>query len=157
MVRLFFLFALIWPFSLPAQEAPALSIATAETIDSPYLVGPGGRPVYLFYTDGRGGDDLGSLRSCKQRCLTDWPLVPAPDTLAAGQGVDPELIASITEEGQEILVYNSWPLFHFHRDTAGAPPQGHGIHTYGGWWYLVQPSGAPVNNSQDLPEVTIGE
>lgn len=130
---------------LAAQEAPMLTIAETDE-NGRYLVGPDGRPVYAFVTEGvRGGNDIAPITACIERCLEDWPLVtlPAPDFTVA-EGVDPVLAEPLEWEGDLVLVYDSRTMFYYVRDAPGEAPQGQGLHEWGGWWYLVRPDGALI-------------
>ena len=128
----------------PAEEAPSLTVALTEE-HGRYLVGPAGLPVYAFHTDVRAGDNTPPLQSCKERCREDWPVVTVAGEATVAEGLEPGLATFLREDdGKRVLVYDSQPLFYFHADTRADDPQGHGIHTYGGWWYLVSPSGAPI-------------
>ncbi len=109
-----------------------------------YIVDPDGRPVYAMITQGEGTDGLSPLRSCKQRCLTDWPFVTADDTPAAGPELNREMFDRVSWEGQDVLHYNGWTLFHFAMEDGDEIPDGHAISTYGGWWALMRPDGEPI-------------
>ncbi|MEY8839648.1 hypothetical protein AB9K41_11535 [Cribrihabitans sp. XS_ASV171] len=109
-----------------------------------YIVDPQGRPVYAMITEGEGTDGLSPLRSCKQRCLTDWPFVTAADTPKAGARLDQALFDLVSWEGQDVVHYNGWTLFHFAMEDGDDIPDGHAISTYGGWWALVTPEGDPI-------------
>ncbi len=122
-----------------AQDA-TLSVAESGAF-GPHIVGPGGAPVYIFVTDQEGGDNLPPLESCNQPCREDWPLVTVPNGFAVAKPLDTSLATTVEWDGQTVAQYDSQPLFRYAGDEPGAEPAGHGIHTYGGWWYLVGPDG----------------
>lgn len=126
-----------------AQDDATLSVAQSDEYGS-YLVGPDGRPVYLFTTDTQGDDSGDPAVSCEGDCLGAWPLVTAPDQPDAGEKVDEEMIGSLMHDGESVLSYNGWPLYYFASDTAGQPPQGQEIESFGGEWYLIGPEGQKV-------------
>lgn len=136
--------------SLPAaaqQDGPPLLDIAVSDENGPYLVSRD-RPVYAFLTQGvRGGDGQPPLVSCKERCLTDWPLVTVPDReVPVAESLSERLVAVLEWEGKLVLHYNSYPLFYYAGDAPGGPPNGHAIHTYGGWWALVDANGEPISS-----------
>jgi predicted lipoprotein with Yx(FWY)xxD motif len=147
--------AALAPSALSAQE-PFFSVAQDDAVGS-YLVGPGGRPVYIFDTSARGGDFLPPLESCGPRCREAWPPVfVSPDTnLVVPDALDPELTgmvpdderigtASDQDDPRMVASYGGEPLFYYAREDEGPGPSGHGIHTHGGWWIALAPDGAPI-------------
>ncbi len=70
----------------------------------------------------------------------------ASGEVRVGDGLDPELADTVMHKGGEYVAYAGHPLFYFAQDEAGGPPQGHGIHTYGGWWQLIGPTGDPIED-----------
>jgi len=110
----------------------------------PYLAGPNGRPVYVFLTTGRGGDGLPPLESCTQRCLEEWPLIVAEETPEGGPNVPAELFGTVSHRGKDVLTYGGRPLFTFALEDGDLVPDGHAVHTWGGWWALVRPDGMPI-------------
>lgn len=127
-----------------AQDIPTLSTATAEGLGT-YIVGPEGLPVYIFDTTARGGDFLPDIVSCKQDCRERWPPVTVAGDITVSSDLDLLLAAVVKDEALSIAVYDSKALFTYFRDIPGAPPTGHGIHTFGGWWYLIDPTGEPLD------------
>lgn len=128
-----------------AQDGPMLTIAATDAYGR-YLVGPDGRPVYAFVTEGvRGGNDIAPITACIEGCLEDWPLVtlPAPNFTVA-EGIDPVLAEPLEWQGELVLVYDSRTMFYYHRDAPGEVPQGQALHEWGGWWYLVRPDGTLI-------------
>lgn len=131
--------------ALPAwAQSPDFDIRTHPE-HGPYITGPDDLPVYGFITRGRGGDGLAPVDSCNERCRTDWPLVAPPgDMPDLAPGLSADLLTVVQHEGQPVVYYNSWALFNFARDTAQGEPNGHAIHSYGGWWALVRPDGSLI-------------
>ncbi len=131
-----------------AANAQQTTLSIAESGEyGPYVVGPGGAPVYMFLTDAVGGDHLPPLESCDQKCREDWPVVTAEGGLAVTDPLKADLATTVDWNGQTVAIYNSEPLFRFARDEPGTEPEGHGIHSYGGWWYLVGPDGEALPSS----------
>jgi predicted lipoprotein with Yx(FWY)xxD motif len=127
------------------EERPTLSVAVSEEY-GPVIVGANGLPVYAFLTELEAGDGETPVESCEADCREDWPPVTAEAGITVGEGLDPDLAATLEHEGVTFAVYNSQALFHFFRDTPGSEPEGHGLSTYGGWWTLLTPAGLPVED-----------
>ncbi|ROT99489.1 hypothetical protein [Histidinibacterium lentulum] len=147
-----------------AQEQPDLALVVAEHEEHGLFLADGeGRPVYAFLnSEAIGGDGLDPLESCHEHCRDDWPLVTATGTVRAGEGVDPYLVGTRPDgEAGEVVTYNDYELFYFHRDAPGTSPEGQGIFSYGGYWALLRPSGlairtGPMEERDQLPEPTEG-
>ena len=135
--------ACLLPLAAFAQDGPTLSLMETDAYGT-VLAGPDGQPVYVFKTDTRAGDGINPIESCGPNCLVDWPLVEAPAEITVGEGLDADLATSITWEGQEVLVYDSQPLYGYVGDEGEAQPTGQSVHEHGGWWYLVQADGSVV-------------
>lgn len=118
----------------------------------PYLVtersrGESGRPVYMFETDVPAGPDQEPVITCtSDQCLRLWTPVSGGVTL--GEGVDRDLLGTMDYEGLQVALYNGWPLYHFSRDQAPETdePQGQGLESYGGAWYVISPTGEPITD-----------
>ncbi|MEL6798440.1 MAG: hypothetical protein AAFO80_01075 [Pseudomonadota bacterium] len=134
---------LLWALPVTAQTKPTLGTERHPEYGR-YVTDANGRPVYVFVTDERGGDDITPIKSCKQRCQKDWPLVTVADDITVSDDLDPFLAAVLKWDGLLVGVYNSNALFYFANEDGDATPDGHGIHTYGGWWYLIDPDGEPI-------------
>lgn len=137
-------------FALPsfAQEVPgSTTIQVVESEDyGEYLTNAEGRPVYLFSTDTQGtGDEEAGISCVSEDCLTAWPLVTTEGDPQAGEDADASLL-EVTEDypNERVVTYNGWPLYYFARDEGTNEPQGHGIQSFGGEWYLVTPAGEEV-------------
>ena len=133
-----------------ATPAFAQDAATIQAADSgeygQHLATGDGRPVYLFTTDTQGSGDQQAQISCtSQECLNAWPLVTTSGEPQAGEGADASLLGTTEYEGQQVVTYNGWPLYHFARDEGAEEPQGQDVESFGGEWYLVTPSGEEVH------------
>ena len=134
------LIACLLPLAAGAQTLTLMETDDYGTV----LAGPEGQPVYVFKTDTRAGDGITPIESCGPNCLVDWPLVEAPDEITVGEGLDAELATRISWEGQEVLVYDSQPLYGYVNDADEDQPTGQSVHEHGGWWYLVRADGSAV-------------
>ncbi len=124
--------------SVAAQETVTLEVSESEEYGQFLTVG--GMPVYLFSTDIPGDGATPPTITCIGECLSAWPPVLGSG-VEAGDGVNPDLLATVEVDGIALATYNGWPLYLFLRDTEGGPPTGQEIESFGGEWYLVNPEG----------------
>jgi predicted lipoprotein with Yx(FWY)xxD motif len=130
-----------------AQDATTIGVAESERYGE-YLVTGEGRPVYLFTTDERAATGEDARITCtSEECLEAWPLVTTGEAPRAGEGADADLIGTTDYDGRTVVTYNGWPLYTFVRDAGADAPQGQDIHSFGGEWYLVTPSGEEAHAS----------
>ncbi len=138
-----------------AEEATLSAVPGGESVEAAeYVVGPDGRPVYAFLTEAViGGDGFDALRSCNEVCREDWGLVTADQSPSAGAGLQADLVGTVQEDDTRIVTYNDYILFQFHRDTAGDPPEGQSIFSYGGYWTLLDAEGEPIKSAPVIERV----
>ena len=125
--------------------APSTSFATADVPGlGMVLVDGQGRTVYLLTADGTTNAPCDDASGCTRV----WPDLPFPDgvtSATAGPGVQASLLSSKQlSDGETYPTYNGWLMYEFVRDTAPGQANGEGIHSFGGTWYAISPSGAPV-------------
>lgn len=135
---------LLFASAFAATAAPTLSTAVHEEYGV-YITGPDGRPVYTFVTSERGGDDLAPLKSCDTPCRLRWPLVFSEDDVTVDDHLSSDLAGTAEDSEGKVVTYANQPLFYFYDDVPGGAPQGQGIHSFGGWWYLLTPDGAHID------------
>jgi predicted lipoprotein with Yx(FWY)xxD motif len=115
-------------------------VGVATTSLGPVLVDSKGFTVYMLTADTKGHS------TCSAQCLQFWPLVPAP--AGAGmppvKGVSAALATTTATSGASMVTAGGWPLYTFVKDTAPGQVAGQGVKTFGGTWYAVSPTGAPV-------------
>lgn len=112
----------------------ARAVGTLGTV----LVTNKGFALYMF-----APDDARQV-TCTGGCTTAWPplVVPAGDTIAAGPGVKPGLLASTPDPGGgRVVTYNGWPLYTYLGDAAAGHADGQAKDDDGGYWYAMHPSG----------------
>ena len=129
---------------------PGGVLGVATTSLGPVLVDSLGLTVYLLTADTPGHS------SCSAQCLQYWPLVPAPAGTGAPSvpGISAALSVTKATSGASMLTAGGWPLYTFVTDKAAGDVTGQGVKTFGGTWYAVSPSGAPVAAS---PATTGGD
>ena len=118
-------------------------LGTASTPLGRVLVDHGGRTVYLLTADGPGSS------TCDAACLRIWPPVPAPGGAAPAPvgGIPARLGVARSSGGAVMLTAAGRPLYTFAQDTAPGQVNGQRQHSFGGTWYVVSPSGAPVTSA----------
>jgi len=116
------------------------AVGVATTSLGPVLVDSKGFTVYMLTADTKGHS------TCSAQCLQYWPLVPAPASadMPPVQGVRAALATTKATSGASMLTAGGWPLYTFVKDKAPGQVAGEGVKTFGGTWYAVSPSGAPV-------------
>lgn len=118
--------------------AVGLSITTAKGADGTYLVGPAGRPIYLWVADS------GGKSACSGTCAKVWPPVIAKSTPSAAGGVTASNLGTITRsDGAKQVTYMGHPLYYFIEDKNGNI-KGQGSNSFGAKWWLVAPSGSAI-------------
>ena len=130
-----------------AQGGATIQVANSEEYGE-YLTDGDGRAFYLFTTDKPAGADAAGISCTSEECLKAWPLVTTSVAPQAGDMVDASLIGTINYGGESVVTYNRWPLYYFAKDEGADEPQGHDIESFGGEWYLVQPSGEKVEHEE---------
>jgi predicted lipoprotein with Yx(FWY)xxD motif len=106
------------------------------------LVNSSGDALYMFVPDGR------RQVTCTSMCAATWPplRVSTSATLSAGPGVKSALLGSDPDPagGSRVVTYNGWPLYTYTADVQPGQYTGQGIDLNGGDWYLMRPSGKPL-------------
>lgn len=133
-----------------ASELPARSEAAMEVtigIDSlngaPYLTGADGHALYLLEGESPG------TSGCEDACRGRWPpfMVSGDSPEASASGVHSEMIGTMERrEGGTQATYGGRALYYYHRDTGPGQTTGQGVTDQWGEWYLVQPSGEPLEH-----------
>jgi predicted lipoprotein with Yx(FWY)xxD motif len=122
----------------PSAVGGVLAVATTSL--GPVFVDDTGSTVTLQMADPPGHS------TCSAQCLQFWPLVPA----AAGsevhlvKGISAALATTRATSGASMVAAAGWPLYGFVKDVAPGDVTGERVKTFGGIWYAVSPSGAPV-------------
>jgi predicted lipoprotein with Yx(FWY)xxD motif len=104
------------------------------------LVAANGMTVYMFMPDAQGDP------TCTAACAGAWPPLTVADgtQVSGGEGIDAALLSTATnpEVGPQVT-YNGWPLYYFSGDSAPGDTNGEGS---GGVWYVIDPTGNPIDN-----------
>lgn len=111
----------------------SVTIGTAEAEPGTILVDPDGHSLYLFLPDQQ------REATCTGACAQAWPPLTAPNEVAAGPGVDADLLGTIERpDGALQVTYNGWPLYRYSGDLAPGDTNGHGLLNV---WFAVTPVG----------------
>ena len=106
------------------------------------LVTGKGYVLYMFEPDRR------RAVTCTGVCAGTWPplMLPSGAALAAGPGVTSSLLGSDPAPGGgRVVTYGGWPLYTYTGDVQPAQATGQAIDLNGGEWYVLRPSGAPLD------------
>jgi len=117
----------------------ATSVGATQSNLGTILVDGHGRSLYVFDRD-RGGKS-----SCYGGCAGEWPPLIASAKPHAKPGVKAALLGRTKRhDGRWQATYKGHPLYTFSGDTSKGQTNGEGLDDFGGWWYLVSPTGAKV-------------
>ena len=106
------------------------------------LVTGKGYALYMFEPDRR------RAVTCTGVCAGTWPplMLPSGATLAAGPGIKTSLLGSDPAPGGgRVVTYGGWPLYTYTGDVDPGQATGQAIDLNGGPWYVLRPSGAPLD------------
>jgi predicted lipoprotein with Yx(FWY)xxD motif len=121
----------------PKVEVLAKSLPRVGTV----LVTTTGYALYIFALDEH------REVVCTGLCASTWPplKLPAGARLVAGPGVKAALLGSDPDPtGGHVVTYDGWPLYTYTGDVTAGQTTGQGIDLNGGDWYVMRPSGKPL-------------
>jgi len=111
------------------------------------LVDAKGRTVYILTSSAKKNVPCSDASGC----TAVWPDLPLPSgksAATAGQGIDASLLSTMKlGDGETYPVDNGYLLYEYTGDTGPGQANGEGIKSFGGTWYALSPSGAPVKTS----------
>jgi predicted lipoprotein with Yx(FWY)xxD motif len=128
------------PIASPSVAASGTTIAVATNAKlGQILVDGKGITLYLFVKD------TGPISTCYDACAQIWPPVLTTGTPQAGNGVAAELLGTTTRnDGKLEVTYNHHPLYYIVQDKKAGDATGQGVDGFGGLWWVLAPSGAPI-------------
>ena len=130
--------------SAASEKDPSGAIGRGVSTGSPgksgrVLVNRLGFTLYVFSKDKRNS----GKSACYGKCAKLWPPF-RPIGNSIPKTAEGELLGTITrKDGTVQMTYNGWPLYDYFRDRPDAT-RGFRHHSYGGVWYLIDPSGEIV-------------
>lgn len=99
--------------------------------------------------------DSATASSCTGSCPSIWPPLISTGTPRATGGAAASLLGIITRPGgARQVTYNGHPLYTFSGDTAPGQVNGEAINSFGGIWYVLDPSGHPLTASSSPTTTT---
>jgi predicted lipoprotein with Yx(FWY)xxD motif len=105
------------------------------------LVDGQGRTLYLFEAD------KGDASTCSGACASIWPPVTTTAKAIAGAGVTAvKLGTTKRSDGKLQVTYNGHPLYRYAADNKPGDVNGQGIDQFGAKWYVLNASGAKIDN-----------
>lgn len=130
------------PGTAPSTSASASkgAVSTGATSLGTVLVDARGRTLYELTSDTPGRP------ACTGACLDAWPPVLLNTKPQAGAGVTATL-ATVAAAGAQQLSVNGHAVYTFRRDTAPGQAAGQGIRSFGGTWWALDPTGAPITRA----------
>ncbi len=118
----------------PSGASATIATATGEL--GTFLVGPGGRTLYMF------AKDTGSTSTCTGACADAWPPLTASGAPDAGGAARAALLGTTARpEGDAQVTYAGRPLYLYAGDAAAGETNGQG---FGDAWYVVAPTGKAI-------------
>lgn len=118
------------------------TVAIKHTSLGNVLVASNGHTLYLFTHDKSGKS------SCSGQCASFWPPLTVKAKPTAGAGVKSSLLGwTKRADGRMQVTYAHHPVYFFQQDTKAGQVNGEGIVHFGGSWWALSASGAPVKKS----------
>lgn len=103
-----------------------------------------GKTVYILTADGHSNGPCSDSTGCTKV----WPDLPLPDGVTsakAGSGLQASLLGTTKlSDGETYPTYNGWLMYEYVGDSGPGQANGQGIQSFGGTWYALSASGAPV-------------
>lgn len=123
------------------ESAPAAVGKSVKIISSDFgkvVADTKGEALYLFTKE------KGTKSKCYGACAVAWPPMITKGDPRAGSGVkDSKLGTTTRRDGKKQVTYSGHPLYYYVHDSPGKILC-QDVTEFGGIWYVVKPSGAPV-------------
>jgi predicted lipoprotein with Yx(FWY)xxD motif len=117
-------------------EAGLILITTRDP--SSYIATADGAALYTLV------DENNEVLPCNAECLEAWPPYTGEASADEGTGLSADLVGTTqTEDGQEIVTYNDYPLYTFTGDQNPVDVTGQAVEGFGGTWYVIGEDGEP--------------
>ena len=113
------------------------------------LVEASGRTLYLFTSDEP------SVSTCSGGCARAWPPLVTVGDPAAGEGVDGDLLGTVTrEDGSVQVTYNGRPVYYYSGDDKPGDTNGQNV---GSVWFTISTAGEPAGQAGAADGPTAGD
>jgi predicted lipoprotein with Yx(FWY)xxD motif len=114
-------------------------VATHSGPVGTYLVDGSGKTLYVFASDNT------SASACTGVCATAWPPLIVSGKPTAGAGVTASDLGTIKRaDGSTQVTYAGHPLYVYIGDSSAGQITGQNNTSYGGEWWIVDPSGNAI-------------
>ena len=122
---------------VPAQRA---RIVAQESDFGRVLFDANSQAIYVFEID-----DPNQSNCTSDECVEAWPPVLTEEEPSAGAGIEAELLGTISrDDGTLQVTYDGRPLYFYEHEGPGEI-KCHNVNLHGGLWWVVTPSGNPVD------------
>jgi predicted lipoprotein with Yx(FWY)xxD motif len=119
-------------------------VIVANTNLGPVLADSSSRTLYLLTADR-------TSLACTGSCLTVWsPLLVAPGSTPKAEPAISGSLGTVDRDGRKQITISGHPLYTYPGDAGSGQTNGQGIQSFGGVWYAVGTSGAPVTGSAGI-------
>jgi predicted lipoprotein with Yx(FWY)xxD motif len=127
------------------SSQPSTTFSTAKVSGlGTVLVDGNGRTVYILTNGGHTNVPCTDATGCTKL----WPDLPLPSGMSAakaGMGLQASLLSTKKlSDGETYPTYNGWLMYEYAGDSGPGQANGEGIKSFGGTWYVLDPSGNPV-------------
>ena len=120
--------------SAVAPASTGSAIKTAKIGGATVLTNSNGFTLYWF------GIDTSTKSMCNGTCVSFWPPVKGPATLASG--VKGTLSTITRQDGSKQASYNGHPLYTYSGDSSPGQATGNGVTLNGGIWHEATATGS---------------
>ena len=125
--------------AMAAKKRTGKYVKTAQTRYGTILTDGRGYTLYLFTADRR------NKSRCGGDCARAWPPFYTKGLPQAGKSVKERLLGTTRRAGgRKQVTYNGHPLYYYVGERAPRVVLCQAVFEYGGWWYVVSPSGRAI-------------
>ncbi|MCP2336371.1 COG4315 family predicted lipoprotein [Actinomadura rupiterrae] len=122
-----------------AARSPQALLRIGTTSRGTALTDETGTALYLFAAD------RGRSSGCTGTCLAMWPPYLTRGAPRAASGARSDLLGTVQRpDGTTQVTYAGHPLYRYKKDYYTGDARGQRLYDFGGLWYLLGASGAPL-------------
>jgi predicted lipoprotein with Yx(FWY)xxD motif len=125
-----------------ASPLKGTRVTTTRSSLGPILADSSGKTLYLFERDRHG------MSACTGSCASYWPPLLTKGPPVATTGVKTSMLGTAKRtDGTLQVTYAGHPLYTFKLDAKPGQAKGEGTSFFGGAWYVLDATGAPVEKA----------
>jgi predicted lipoprotein with Yx(FWY)xxD motif len=128
---------------IPGTEFSTAKVPGVGTV----VIDRRGRTVYILTSASKKNVPCTDANGCTAL----WPNLAFPNgtsSALAGKGIDSSLLGQTKlSDGETYPTYNGYLMYEYTGDTGRGQANGQGLKSFGGTWYVLNPSGQPVKAS----------